>query len=57
MSAAGLYGGSGRGYGTDVGQSAITATTGGLHGFPAALTSYVGTGAELPSCVNCLVSA
>jgi predicted ATPase/DNA-binding CsgD family transcriptional regulator len=31
-----------RGYGTDVGQSAITAATGGLHGFPVALSSFVG---------------
>ena len=36
-----------RGYGTDVGQSAITATTGGLHGFPAALTSFVGRAAAI----------
>ena len=31
-----------RGYGTDVGQSAITAATGDLHGFPVALSSFVG---------------
>jgi predicted ATPase/DNA-binding CsgD family transcriptional regulator len=30
-----------------VGQSAITATTGGLHGFPAALTSFVGRAAAI----------
>ena len=36
-----------RGYGTDVGQSAITATTGGLHGFSAALTSFVGRAAAI----------
>ncbi len=40
---AGLYGGSGRGYGTGVGQSAAaTAAAGGVHGFPAALTSFIG---------------
>ena len=31
-----------RGYGTGVGQSAAAAAAGGVHGFPAALTSFIG---------------
>jgi predicted ATPase len=37
----GVYGGLGRGYGTGVGQSAA-GPAGGVHGFPAALTSFIG---------------
>jgi predicted ATPase/DNA-binding CsgD family transcriptional regulator len=39
--AGGLYGGLGRGYGIGVGQSAA-APAGGVHGFPAVLTSFIG---------------
>jgi predicted ATPase/DNA-binding CsgD family transcriptional regulator len=39
--AGGLYGGFGRGYGTGVGQSAVV-SAGGVHGFPAVLTSFIG---------------
>ncbi len=39
---AGLYGTAGRGYGTGVGGSSAAAATGGLHGFPAVLTSFIG---------------
>ena len=39
--ASGLYGGFGCGYGTPVGQSAVS-TAGGVHGFPAVLTSFIG---------------
>jgi len=38
----GVYGGVGRGYGTGVGQSAAGTAAGGVHGFPAALTSFIG---------------
>ena len=38
---AGVYGGGGGGYGTAVGESAVT-TAGGVHGFPAVRTSFVG---------------
>jgi non-specific serine/threonine protein kinase len=37
----GLYGGCGCGYGTGVGQS-VAASAGGMHGFPAVLTSFIG---------------
>jgi predicted ATPase/DNA-binding CsgD family transcriptional regulator len=40
--AAGLVGAAGRGYGGGVGESAAAAASGGVHGFPAALTSFVG---------------
>ena len=40
--AAGLYGGGGPHYGTGVGVSAAAAAAGGVHGFPAVLTSFVG---------------
>ena len=39
---AGLYGGGGPHYGTGVGESAAAAAAGGVHGFPAVLTSFVG---------------
>jgi hypothetical protein len=39
--AGGLYGGFGRGYSTCVGQSAVV-SAGGVHGFPAVLTSFIG---------------
>ena len=39
---AGLYVVAGRGYGTGVGGSAVVTAAGGVHGFPAALTSFVG---------------
>jgi predicted ATPase/DNA-binding CsgD family transcriptional regulator len=39
--AGGLYGGLGCGYGTGVGQSAVV-SAGGVHGFPAVLTSFIG---------------
>src|SRR5271167_3029432 len=39
---AGLYGTAGRGYGTGVRGPAAAAETGGLHGFPAVLTSFIG---------------
>ena len=38
---AGLYAPAGRGYGTGVGRSVVCAA-GGVHGFPAALTSFIG---------------
>jgi hypothetical protein len=38
---AGLYGGGGPHYGTGVGESAAAAA-GGVHGFPAVLTSFIG---------------
>ena len=41
-SAVGVYGGGGGGYGTAVGESAPVAAAGGVHGFPAALTSFIG---------------
>jgi hypothetical protein len=37
-----VYGGSGRGYGTAVGESAPVTAAGGVHGFPAELTSFIG---------------
>ena len=40
--AAGLYGGGGPHYGTGVGESAAAAAAGGVHGFPAVLTSFIG---------------
>ena len=40
--AAGLYGGGGPHYGTGVGESAAAAASGGVHGFPAVLTSFIG---------------
>ena len=42
MGAAGLYAPGGCGYGTGVGRSAAASATGGVHGFPAALTSFIG---------------
>jgi hypothetical protein len=39
---AGLYVPGGRGYGTGVGRSAPAVAAGGVHGFPAVLTSFVG---------------
>jgi predicted ATPase/DNA-binding CsgD family transcriptional regulator len=39
---AGLYAPGGGGYGTGVGRSAFGAAAGGVYGFPAALTSFVG---------------
>ena len=39
---AGLYAPDGRGYGTGVGRSAPATAAGGVHGFPAALTSFIG---------------
>ena len=39
---AGLYGGGGPHYGTGVGESAAAAAAGGVHGFPAVLTSFIG---------------
>jgi predicted ATPase/DNA-binding CsgD family transcriptional regulator len=39
---AGLYAGSARSYGTDVEPSAAATAAGGVHGFPAPLTSFVG---------------
>ena len=39
---AGLYGTAGRGYGTGVRGPAAAAAIGGLHGFPAVLTSFIG---------------
>ena len=39
---AGLYAAAARGYGTGVGRSAAATAAGGVHGFPAALTSFVG---------------
>ena len=39
---AGLYGGGGPHYGTGVGESAASAAAGGVHGFPAVLTSFIG---------------
>src|ERR1700729_2618266 len=41
---AGLYGGGGPHYGTRVGESAAAAAAGGVHGFPAVLTSFIGRG-------------
>jgi hypothetical protein len=41
-SAVGVYGGGGGGYGTAVGESAPVAAAGGVHGFPAVLTSFIG---------------
>ena len=38
----GLYGGGGPHYGTGVGESAAAAAAGGVHGFPAVLTSFIG---------------
>ena len=37
-----------RGYGTGVGTAAVTAA-GGMHGFPAALTSFIGRAGALPA--------
>ena len=42
MCGAGLYGGGGPHYGTGVGESAAAAAVGGVHGFPAVLTSFIG---------------
>jgi hypothetical protein len=39
-----LYGGDGCGYGTGVGEGAAATVAGGMHGFPAALTSFIGRG-------------
>jgi len=39
---AGLYASGGCGYGTGVGWSASAALADGVHGFPAALTSFAG---------------
>jgi len=39
---AGLYGGGSPHYGTGVGESAAAAAAGGVHGFPAVLTSFIG---------------
>jgi predicted ATPase/DNA-binding CsgD family transcriptional regulator len=39
---AGLYAPGGCGYGTGVGRSDAASATGGVHGFPAALTSFIG---------------
>ena len=41
---AGLYAGGGGAYGTGVGRSAVAITAGGVHGLPAALTSFIGRG-------------
>jgi hypothetical protein len=38
----GLYAPGGCGYGTGVGRSAAASASGGVHGFPAALTSFIG---------------
>jgi predicted ATPase/DNA-binding CsgD family transcriptional regulator len=43
----GLYAIAGCGYGTGVGRSAVVTAAGGVHGFPAALTSFVGRAGEL----------
>ena len=40
--AAGLYRAAGRGYGTDVGRPVTATVGGGVHGFPAVLTSFIG---------------
>ncbi len=40
--AAGLYRAAGRGYGTDVGRPVTVTVGGGVHGFPAVLTSFIG---------------
>jgi hypothetical protein len=40
--AAGLYRAAGRGYGTDVGRPVTVIVGGGVHGFPAVLTSFIG---------------
>jgi predicted ATPase/DNA-binding CsgD family transcriptional regulator len=40
----GLYAPGGRGYGTGVRRSESAAAAGGVHGFPAALTSFIGRG-------------
>jgi hypothetical protein len=42
LSAVGLYGGGGGGYGTAVGESAPVTAAGRVHGFPAELTSFIG---------------
>ena len=42
MCGTGLYGGGGPHYGTGVGESAAAAAAGGVHGFPAVLTSFIG---------------
>ena len=39
---AGLYGVAGRGYGTGVGRHVAATATGGVYGFPAELTSFIG---------------
>ena len=43
----GLYVVAGCGYGTGVGRSEVVTAAGGVHGFPAALTSFVGRDGEL----------
>jgi hypothetical protein len=40
----GCTGGAARGYGTGVGRSAVATGEGGVHGFPVALTSFIGRG-------------
>ena len=45
--AVGLYGGGSGGYGTAVGESAPVTAAGGVHGFPAALTSFIGRAGPL----------
>ena len=40
--AAGLYQAAARGYGTDVGRPVTVTVGGGVHGFPAVLTSFIG---------------
>jgi predicted ATPase/DNA-binding CsgD family transcriptional regulator len=42
LALAGLYGAGGRGYGTGVGRPAAVTVAGGVHGVPAALTSFIG---------------
>src|SRR3954452_8444552 len=42
ISLAGLYGAAGRGYGTGVGGPETATAAGGVHGFPAVLTSFIG---------------
>ena len=49
----GLYGGCGRGYGTDVGESPVAAA-GGVYGFPAVLSSFIGRDEPLREIVGLL---
>ena len=46
--AAGLYRAASRGYGTDVGRPVTVTVGGGVHGFPAVLTSFIGR--DGPAC-------